>query len=395
MTSLGDLVSVPSLVAKYPYYAAVLARLDVVEDPTVDSMGVSLHGRRFYLHVNREALARRPEFTVGILLHEVHHVVLGHLTAPELQDPTHPELMELAKEASANEWITEPLPDPITVRSLERWGVRRGQSTRERYLRLVAARDTEGSARRPETKFVDDHRPQRGAPDRVAPAVDPTPSLVRDAIASVGDALDVDGGAPGSPLLAGRDPGRLLELLEGTARAADAPLDWRTALAMFVAAKRAPEHRWGRPSRRFPSRVGEVPGRAWVSRQCARPRLLVALDTSASIPEATLAEVARHLRAISAHADIVVAEIDVEVTRVAPFDGVLRDVRGRGGTDLRPAFARELLAPLGVDGVVYFTDGDGPWPDAPPPLPVLWVLTQGADFACPWGARAALPARQR
>ncbi len=390
MKSLAELVASPGWLARYPYYAAVVARLDLVEDPSVDSMGVSLHGRRFYLHVNREALARRPEFTLGILLHEVHHVVLGHLTDPALSDPAHPELMELAKEISANEWITEPLPSPITLASFTRWGLKRGQSTRERYLRLVAAREADPSTLQATPRFVDDHRPQQEGRARGVPAVDPTPALVRDAIAAAGERRELDGGAPEHATLAGREPGRLLELLEGATRAPDKPLDWRAALERFVADRRSPDHTWSRPNRRFPSRVGEVPGRAWLGRVDSRPRLLVALDTSASISDAALAEIARHLGELARHAELIVAEIDAEIARVGPFDGVLREVVGRGGTDLRPAFAPSFLAQLAVDGVVYFTDGDGPWPEAPPSSPVLWVLPEGVEFACPWGARATL-----
>ena len=45
----------------------------------------------------------------------------------------------------------------------------------------------------------------------------------------------------------------------------------------------------------------------------------------------------------------------------------------------------------GVCGVVYFTDGQGPFPQHPPRVPTLWVLTQDElPFACPWGARAVL-----
>src|SRR3954467_10823834 len=101
-------VSERSFLERYPYYAAILARVDVVVDPTVASMGVSLHGRRFYLHVNPDYFARSPVYLRGILLHEVHHVVLGHLTNPRLQDVTHVDLMEIAKEVSANEFIEEP-----------------------------------------------------------------------------------------------------------------------------------------------------------------------------------------------------------------------------------------------------------------------------------------------
>ena len=47
-----------------------------------------------------------------------------------------------------------------------------------------------------------------------------------------------------------------------------------------------------------------------------------------------------------------------------------------------------------ADGVVYFTDGQGPFPAQPPAVPTLWVLSKEEPFACPWGARAyILPAR--
>src|SRR3569832_468171 len=99
------------------------ARLDVVLDPLISSMGVSLHGRRFYLHANPEYVIKYPKFLRGILLHEIHHIDLGHLTNPRLQDVTHYDLMEIAKEVSANDFIDEPLPSPITWQEFERYGL--------------------------------------------------------------------------------------------------------------------------------------------------------------------------------------------------------------------------------------------------------------------------------
>ena len=71
------------------------------------SVETGLHGRRFYLHVNPDYFAKGSQFLRGILLHEVHHIVLGHLSNPRLNEVTHLELMELAKEVSANEYIEE------------------------------------------------------------------------------------------------------------------------------------------------------------------------------------------------------------------------------------------------------------------------------------------------
>ena len=383
-------VSDKSFLERYPYYAAVLARVDVVVDPTVRSMGVSLHGRRFYLHVNPDYFAASPMFLRGILLHEVHHVVLGHLTNPRLQDATHDDLMEIAKEVSANEHIEEPLPNPILWQAFERYGLRRGQSTRERYERLVKARESQAQGFRPEPRYVDDHKPSKGGQGQSVPGSDPVRSLLEDALASTGEERYADGGDPRRGLLAGRTPGRLLEELEGSSGPPSVPFEWRTALAMFVAARRAPAHRWGRPNRRFPSRIGEVPGRVYVSRSVERPRLLVALDTSMSVSDEELVEVARQLRLVAEHADLVVAEIDTEVAHVGPFEGSLSRVHGRGGTDLRPAFDPRFLGQHDVCGVVYFTDGAGPFPANPPAVPTLWVLTKDEPFACPWGQRASL-----
>ena len=57
---------------KYPYYAAVLAKLSPVADPSVSRMAVSLVDGRFFLHVNVDAFVAEPQFLRGVLLHEVH-----------------------------------------------------------------------------------------------------------------------------------------------------------------------------------------------------------------------------------------------------------------------------------------------------------------------------------
>src|SRR6185437_12156721 len=106
------------------------------------------------------------------------------------------------------------------------------------------------------------------------------------------------------------------------------------------------------------------------------PGILVAIDTSLSMTRPELAEVARQLSQLAEHARVIVAECDVEITRVYAFEGTVAEVAGRGGTDLRPVFEEGFLGARKVNGVVYFTDGEGPFPAAPPRVPVLWVLTK-------------------
>lgn len=379
--------------ARYPYYAHVLAVVEPVLDPSVPRMGVSLHaarerGARYYLHVNVDQLAREPRYLRGILLHEVHHIVLGHLAHPKFFGVAEPDLLALAQETSANETIEEPLPDPVLWQHFERAGLRAGQSTLERYEKLCAAR-AEGRelALARDTAFVDEHRwREQNAP--LPAGLSETRQLLeraREDGASDAARTQAEYGK-----LAGKTPEQLLMQLGATSLAPEVFVDWRDALRMFVARLRAPTHTWARPSRRFPSRVGELPGRSYQHRNVLRPTLLVALDTSLSMSDRELAEVARQLHPMSELARLVIVECDAAIVRSYPFRGSLDRVQGRGGTDLRPVFEPSFLRAHAADGVVYFTDGEGPTPAVAPALPVLWMLTKPSAFACAWGTRAQL-----
>ncbi len=393
---LDAFVRDPAFLDKYPFYAAILGQLSPVADPSTLRMAVSLHDGRFFLHVNVDSFLNEPQYLRGVLLHEVHHVVLGHLSHPKFANAAEPELMDLALEMSANEYIEEPLPNPIVHKAYAPIGIRAGQSTVDRYEKLLAAatdnpqRRAGGTERDDPSRRVDDHRMlRRGEPD--PGAIEHTRQLLQKAIEDVvKNDPEQDDEDPRRRLLAGKNPGRLIEELTGTTLQAETFLDWKTAMKMFVAKSRAPVHTFSRPSRRFPNDIGIVPGRTYSPRVLVRPSLLVAIDTSMSMSTHELAEIGRQLTQLSEHARITVAECDTEITRTYGFDKMLTDVAGRGGTDLRPIFAPEFLGRTKADGVIYFTDGEGPFPEAPPRLPVLWVLTKPARFGCIWGARAEM-----
>ena len=387
----------PGFLQRYPYYAAILARLVPVADPSVQRMAVSLHDRHFYLHINVDAFLAEPQFLRGVLLHEVHHLALGHLGHPKFTDADEAELMDLALEMSANEYIEEPLPNPIVWSMFAAVGIRAGQSSIERYDLLVLAHRSgaldqrQGNGQRHDhQRRADDHRYLKRR-ERDPGAVEHTRKLVQEAVDQVqqrepeGDHED-----PKRRLLAGKTPGRLLEELTDTVGEGAIFMDWKAALRLFIARARAPVHTWSRPSRRFPHRIGEIPGRTYSPRVIVKPHLLVAVDTSMSMSTKELEEIGRQLATLADHARITVVECDAEITRVYPFAGALGDVAGRGGTDLRPVFEPDFLAGHRPQGVVYFTDGDGPFPEAAPALPVLWILTKPLDFACPFGSRALL-----
>ncbi len=393
---LRQFVGRPEFVSKYRYYAAILARMVPIEDPHVDVMAVSGRGARIYLHVNVAFFGQPSNFPFlgGVLLHEVHHVVMGHLSDPKFRGAGHPDLMELAMEVSANEHIREPLPgNPPQWTSYQAFGIQPGQSTRERYELLVKARA--------QGHFVDCggcYAHVLGGVGDVGPEgmeIDPgayrrVRRLVKEAIGdAMREAKESGGGAPGGRL-AGREPARWLEELEGTEEAPRRFMDWKAAVQMFVARMRAPVHTYARPSRRFPDKVGVIPGRAWYPGPRDRPRLLVAIDTSGSMSSEELNEIARHFRVLDDVVDVTVVECDVVIHRVYAFAGVLTEVAGRGGTDLRPVFEPAFLAEHRPEGVIYFTDGEGPYPADDPGVKTLWVLTKPWGFGCDWGEKAFL-----
>ena len=425
----------PGFLEAYPYYAAILAKLTPVADPSVARMAVSLHDGRFFLHLNVDSFVAEPQFLRGVLLHEVHHVVLGHLTHPKFAGVEEPELMELAVEMSANEYIEEELPPAVTCRAYSAVGIRPGQSTWERYEILVRWLRTTGKRPRPSpgeegTGTVDDHRffargkALPGATTQTALLVDRAVTASREERArnrpppppppasKTKRRGRKSANAPGPPegdfeddsdaredagedaqrrfLVAGRSAARLVEELFETTRAPEEAMDWRAALALFVARARSPVHTWSRPSRRFPTRIFEVPGRSWAPRRADNPRLLVAIDTSLSMTRGELEEIARQLVALGERAHVIIAECDASIARIYPFAGKIENVVGRGGTDLRPVFDPAILGAHDVDGVVYFTDGDGPFAREPAAVPTLWVLTKPYALGCPWGQRAWL-----
>ncbi len=381
---------------RYPYYAHVIAALLPVADPSVPAMGLSLHevpgrGARYYLHVNVDAALREPQFLRGILLHEVHHVVLGHLVHPKFFGTARPELMTIAQETSANEHIEEPLPSPILWQHFERFGFRAGQSTIERYELLCNAKiESLDPKPRQGTRTVDEHdwldrpAPPAGGLQQTREVIEQADERGKD------DAQRVTAGRALAPTLAGKTPRQLIVELGGTIEAPEVFLDWRDALRAFVARARAPLHTWSRPSRRFPQRIGAVPGRSYRPRPVLRPRLLVAIDTSLSMSERELTEIARQLIPLAEQAQLTIVECDTTIARTYPFSGAISAVKGRGGTDLRPVFEPSVLRAHAADGVVYFTDGAGPFPEHEPHVATLWVLTKPDAFACPWGSRALL-----
>ena len=189
--------------------------------------------------------------------------------------------------------------------------------------------------------------------------------------------------------------GKLPGAVEETVRGAHATtVDWRTLLRRYMtdAAKR--DYSWSVPNRRFIDSGLYLPS----IRSEGIDTIAVIVDTSGSLPAATLAAFWAELREIATELQperVFLLQVDAAVQDAAEYAASdLPDeiaVKGRGGTDFRPGFA--WLEENGIrPGVcLYLTDMlCSSYPETEPPYPTIWVNyaeLPGDWNREPWGER--------
>ena len=420
---------------RYPHYAGVLARLIPSATNSVETMAVCLRhwsdrGSTVQLLVNLDFFEKNPQYWTGILIHEIQHVLLGHLTETKFHAVYHPHAMELAMEISANEYIQEPLPGSVilNVALFSRFGIAPGQSTMERYallrrafenggLQLVKVcgkkRAGSGSSGSLEGWTFDTHRPCQGG----------------SGAAGLGDLLDArtDGATEKNwrrkegnlfrlgPQSSEAKLRRMKELiaahLQGERGGDDDPLqderlrrgkelprtlvesgprgqlNWARILREAFPQRRRIQPTYLKPNRRFPKRVGEIPGR---QRRPPKPKFIVGVDTSGSMNGEALGRIAYEIRRLACLATLTLVECDAAIHRIYPIAGPLGPFIGGGDTNFVPVF-EEARNARKFEGLVYFTDGKGYQPKTAPFVPTLWVLTNQDPFYPQWGTVVRLP----
>lgn len=150
-----------------------------------------------------------------------------------------------------------------------------------------------------------------------------------------------------------------------------------------------------RPSKRSYTRGITLPGLISYD-----PEMLFVIDSSGSMGQEQLADALRVCQDVLVQAGITSArwmEADVEhkrePIRVSTRDLNHIEIRGRGGTDFRPACAAAENMQPKPHIVLYITDGDGPAPKVPPPgIHFIWVIVPSPYRRRPatWGDHVIL-----
>ncbi len=145
------------------------------------------------------------------------------------------------------------------------------------------------------------------------------------------------------------------------------------------------DYTWRRPNKRYMASGLYLPS----MHVEAMGTVVYAIDTSGSITQDELDEAADEATAVCDQVRperVHVVYCDAVVQGVDTFerDDILIFARkGGGGTAFKPVFdwvEKQDETPVGV---VYFTDGLGPFPETQPDYPVLWLIK--GSVIPPWG----------
>lgn len=161
-------------------------------------------------------------------------------------------------------------------------------------------------------------------------------------------------------------------------------MNWQGKLTQFLQNSIIFDSTWTRPNRRLFGQGYYLP-----SRLKQNVSVAIAIDTSGSINRQQLTQFLTESQQILqslTNAKLLVIDCDSKVQQVTTFEAGeslgRHEFLGGGGTDFRPAF--EEINKYELDVMIYFTDGQGTFPEKEPHIPVIWVLT--SNIEPPFGA---------
>lgn len=155
-------------------------------------------------------------------------------------------------------------------------------------------------------------------------------------------------------------------------------VDWREELYRYVQTHAKIDYRLFPPNKKYlylgyalPSVFGEM------------LNIAVAIDTSASIDKALLNQFLSELYTIMQlfpNYEIELIECDSKIRHIStllPEEPLKSTIKGGGGTDFREVFS--YLEGSDKKFLIYFSDGEGIYPDNTPTIDTLWVMPKAKE----------------
>lgn len=425
-------LGIERLIDRYPLLGGIVASWSLKEDASVQTMGVGFSEVEGWLlyYAPTYVTSLPQDQLVGVLLHEVRHVVYEHVfQRPE--DFPDENALRTAQETVVNENLPEPLPREAVLlsqfpflppdectehryRRLARHSLRRNNSSLKNRPGPCPAKSrgkghslnnssASTSADEKSARVLDSRKPSNcrsshssgtGQHDRWD-LLRKNEETARSSLEGAVDSLVQNGVVPS-------DYEKILITKQGSDRGEESGssvsailrgmgarhIRWQALLRRFVGRALCRQPYLGRPPRRYPELTGIVPGR---SSTPSRPKIMAVIDTSASMSDRVLEELSTELLRLSRTHEVHVVECDSVIHRHYPLRKRIQALCGRGGTSFRPPFRKAFLQKLRPDLVIYLTDGHGDAPERAPSMPVLWLLTTDAAPPASWGRTIRIP----
>lgn len=120
------------------------------------------------------------------------------------------------------------------------------------------------------------------------------------------------------------------------------------------------------------------------------PQMVCVVDTSGSVSIHDLSQFwgeIDELRQMAHETRLIMVDAGVQKDiSLTPYDLMPETAVGRGGTDFSVAFQYiAKAADIEPTVCIYFTDGECPFPEKPPPFPVIWAIVHNTRIVPPWG----------
>ncbi|WP_444898175.1 vWA domain-containing protein [Microbulbifer sp. SSSA005] len=372
-----------------PFYGHFMLGMPKSLDECVDTACVSLINKQVIkLSINPQFWASLSEnHQYGLIKHELLHVVFRHLFAQ--REYSNKTVFNIAADLAVNQYIKqEQLPKgAITLdkffylRPLYGISLEPMKSAKYYYQKLMDAIKAEPF--KPISNYENQHGKITPLTDLISEdnqeqkkhkswqefsALNPSEIKVME-YQLHGQVKHVMNRLSTHQKAAGHLPSSLTEYLKSFLEEYKPQVDWKRTVKRFAASSNSTfiKNTLRRPSKRY----GTTPGIKVRRHQ----RILVALDTSASVPIDYFDTFFGELHQIWKNgAEVIITECDANIQKTYKYLGVKPEfVHGRGGTSFNPPIqlANQEIHP---DGIIYFTDGGAPIPSYKSRCPILWVI---------------------
>lgn len=362
------------LLIKEPFWGLFMLGLNKTYSNTVPTLGVGKCGIGVELLVNEgfwNSLSDTEQ--MAILLHELHHISLGHLLMGN--DFSDKERFNIAADAEVNCYI-EGLPPNDGHVDAKKMGLPERQGTKWYYEHMPNFQSPQpnpqsgssgAGAGIPKPNLSDDHSKWKEF-DRMS---ETQRELTKAQINS-----QLKQAAEQTMKTRGTIPHCLEEIIKALFKDRPRIYDWKAHFRRMLGTEIETKFKktYQRESKRFTGAPGIKMKR--------KVKILVAVDTSGSVSNKELAEFFAEINHIyKAGAQVHVIECDADIHSKWEFTGS-QDIKitGRGGTDFAPAVDYYREHKKDYTMFVFFTDGYAPIEGLNVPNnDMLWVITSNGQ----------------